>query len=131
MRRCALLVVGLTLAGCGRGGPPPVGGVRGTVLFQGQPALAGGRVVFAPDRDRGMAGKPLVAVIAADGGYVLEAVPAGWYRVAVADPPGIDWEGHGWPQYPAALRRPDRSGLDREVVAGRENVLHFHVEAGG
>ncbi len=128
MHRCALLLVGLTLAGCGRGGPAPAVGVSGTVTFQGRP-LAGGLVVFAPDRDRGGTGKPVCAPVADDGGYVAE-LPPGWYRVAVADPPGIDWQGHGWPPYPAALRRPDRSGLDREVVAGRANVLHFHVEAG-
>lgn len=117
------------LAGCGRGGPPPTGLVRGAVTFQGRP-LVGGLVVFAPDRDKGMAGKPVRAAIADDGSYVAEAVPAGWYRVAVADPPGVDWEGHGWPRFPAALRRPDRSGLEREVVAGRTNELHFHIEAG-
>ena len=127
MRWCGLYFCALTLAGCGRTGPLPAVGVRGTVTFQGRP-LVGGLVVFAPDHDRGVTGKPVSATVADDGSYAAE-VPPGWYRVAVADPPGIDWEGHGWPKYPAALRRPDRAGLDREVVAGRENVLHFHVEA--
>ncbi len=129
MWRYALLLCGLTLAGCGRGGPSPTASVRGSVTFQGRP-LAGGLVVFAPDRDKGTTGKPVTATVADDGSYAAPAVPIGWYRVALADPPGIDWEGHGWPKFPAALRRPDRAGLDREVVAGRDNVLHFHVEAG-
>lgn len=127
MRWYALLLCGLTLAGCGHGTPSPIA-VRGSVTFQGRP-LAGGLVVFAPDRDRGTTGKPVSATVGDDGSYAATISP-GWYRVALADPPGIDWEGHGWPRFPAALRRPDRSGLDREVVAGRENVLHFHVEAG-
>lgn len=129
MRRCALLLTGLTLAGCGRGGPPPAGLVRGTVTFQGRP-LAGGLVVLVPDRDKGTGGKPVRAPIADDGSYEAEGVPAGWYRVALADPPGVDWEGHGWPRFPAALRRPDRAGLEREVLGGRTNELHFHIEAG-
>lgn len=125
MRWCALLLIGL--AGCGRGSPVTAG-VRGTVTFQGRP-LAGGLVVFAPDRDKGMGGKPVTVTVAEDGSYSAGAVPVGWYRVALADPPGIDWEGHGWPRFPAALRRPDRAGLDREVVAGRTNELHFYIEA--
>jgi hypothetical protein len=129
VRRAALVLVGLGLAGCGRGVPPPTGGVRGTVTFQGRP-LAGGLVVFAPDRDRGTRGKVVTATVADDGSFSADGLAAGWHRVAVADPPGIDWAGHGWPNYPAALRRPDRSGLEREILPGRVTELHFHVEAG-
>jgi hypothetical protein len=125
-----LVATAMLAAGCGREEPAAVA-VKGSVTFQGRP-LAGGLVVFAPDREKGNSGKPLNATIGPDGWYRLTAegsagVTPGWYRVAIADPPGAFAEGAGRPRFPAALRRPDRSGLDREVLAGKENVFHFEV----
>jgi hypothetical protein len=118
----------LLLTGCSRQVPPAVGCVRGTVTFQGRP-LAGGLIVFAPDRDKGNAGKPACATIAADGSYELPDPPAaGWYKVALADPPGVFQGEWGLPRFPTALRRPDRSGLEREVKAGHQHVMNFAVE---
>jgi hypothetical protein len=131
----ALIAIGAVTAvfGCSPDAPPAATAtVRGSVTFQGRP-LAGGLVVFAPDREKGNAGKPARATIAPDGTFALavegvNAVAPGWYRVALADPPGVFHEGAGLPRFPTALRRPDRSGLAREVVAGRENVFVFEVE---
>ena len=126
-----LLAAGLLLAaGCGKD-EPAAATVKGAVTFQGRP-LAGGLVVFAPDRDKGNAGKPVSATVGPDGWYHLTAdgssqVVAGWYRVAIAEAPGWAADSHGV-RFPAALRRPDRAGLDREVLAGRENVFHFEIE---
>ena len=51
---------------------------------------------------------------------------AGWYRVAIAEYPALnDRAARG---SPLALLRPDRAGLDREVLTGRENVFHFEIE---
>ncbi len=128
LRTSLLALVLLAPLGCGKPAPAPAATVRGRVLFQGRP-LAGGMVVFAPDREKGNAGKPLSATIDAEGRYTLRhegaaAVPPGWYRVALADPP----DGYEGVRFPAALRRPDKSGLEREVLPGQENVFHFEID---
>jgi len=127
--RISLLALTLfLLLGCGKTAPVPDATVRGRVLFQGRP-LAGGVVVFAPDREKGNASKPLSATIDAEGHYKLTidgaaAVPPGWYRVALAESPGSFDD----LRFPAALRRPDKSGLEREVLPGKDNVFHFEIE---
>jgi hypothetical protein len=131
-RIVAAVVLAWAVGGCGKSEPSAATLVKGSVTFQGRP-LAGGLVVFAPDREKGNAGKPLTATVGPDGWYRLEAdgsapVTPGWYRVAIADPPETFGEEFGRSRLPAALRRPDRSGLDREVRAGRENVFHFEIE---
>jgi hypothetical protein len=134
MRRSGapILAAAMVLAaGCGKSEPGSAT-VKGAVTFQGRP-LAGGLIVFAPDREKGNAGKPVSATVGPDGWYHLSAdgsprVAAGWYRVAIAEAPGGAADGPGRVRFPAALRRPDRAGLDREVVAGRENVIHFEIE---
>ena len=103
--------------------------VRGHVLFQGKP-LAGGTVVFAPHPDRGPASKPAIATLDSEGSFRLNAdgspyITAGWYRVALADP-GTP---QTWAVFPAALRRPDRSGLEREVISGQDNVFEFEIQS--
>jgi hypothetical protein len=122
-----MLAFALAFAGCGGGSPTPAT-VRGRVLFQGRP-LAGGTVVFTPHPERGTSGKPAVASIDHQGAFRLNVegspyLAAGWYRVALADP-GTP---QTWAVFPPALRRPDRSGLEREVVAGQDNVFEFHIE---
>jgi hypothetical protein len=138
LRTLPLLIV-LALGGCGRTESRDVATVRGRVLFQGRP-LAGGVIVFAPHPDRGAAGKTATADIDANGEYKLRLdgqpyVRGGWYRVAIADPPGwtIPIPGEtprlsAVSPFPDALRRPDKSGLEREVVVGRENEFEFHIE---
>ena len=125
-----LLLLLVAAGGCGEAAKPGPAGVSGAVTFAGRP-LAGGVIVFAPDRDRGTPGKPVSAALDADGRYRLTrdgvpAVPPGWYRVAIADSPR-SW-GDDAVRLPPPLKRPDRSGLAREVRAGRENVFDFHVE---
>jgi hypothetical protein len=115
--------------GCSRPAEPPAPTtVRGRITFQGQP-VAGGTVVFTPDRDRGAIGKPVRAETAADGTFQLQvegglSIPPGWYRVAIAAAPAAS----SGPVFPPRLRRPDLSTLVREVAPGKENVFEFAVE---
>ena len=112
--------------GCGKPTPPPPAKVSGSVAFQGRP-LSGGLIVFVPDFDKGNSGKMLAATVQHDGGFQLAdgaaVVTPGWYRVAVSDPPGY-FDG----VFPAPLRRPDRSGLEREVKPGHEHHFDFAIE---
>ena len=85
---CALAGSG---GGCGSSDAPTPATVRGRVLFRGRP-LAGGMIVFAPHPDRGPAGRAAAAAIGPDGEYRLAVggspyIAAGWYQVAIADPP--------------------------------------------
>jgi hypothetical protein len=119
------VVVGPHL-GCSRPAPPGPATVRGSVTFQGRP-LPGGVVVFTPDKDRGTAGKPIRGELGPDGTFKLHdtaagpQVPPGWYRVSIAGPPGEE-------RFPPQLRRPDTSGVVREVTPGKEHVFEFAVE---
>lgn len=123
-------IVGLVpAAGCHRVADAPTT-VRGVITFQGRP-LAGGRVVFTPDPDRGGAGKPISAGIGANGSFQLAldeepSVPPGWYRVAIAASPLET--GGSLRLFPRQLARPDQSGLVREVKSGRDNVYEFRIE---
>ncbi|QEL18685.1 hypothetical protein [Limnoglobus roseus] len=97
-------------------------------------------IVFAPHPDRGTTGKTATADINETGEYKLRVegqpyVTGGWYRVSIADPPtwttpipGDTPRLASVSPFPESLRRPDRSGLEREVVAGRENEFEFHIE---
>lgn len=125
----AMLAV-VVAPGCRREEPSSQTTVCGRVAFQSR-SLAGGRVVFTPDRDRGGSGKPISAGLDGDGRFQLAiggdlAIPPGWYRVAIASPPG-DASASG-ANCPLNLARPDRSGLIREVKAGQENVFNFLIE---
>jgi hypothetical protein len=93
-------------------------------------------VVFTPDPDRGGSGKPVRGNLGPDGTFELKpggdaAIPPGWYRVSIAPAPGAAAGDPGRPAFPKDLARPDRSGLLREVKAGRENVFAFAVEVTG
>lgn len=124
----------MSLSGCGSKGPPPgPASVRGKVTFNGQP-VAGGLVIFTPDPQRGGSGKPVRGETGPDGGFVLHLdaqphVPAGWYRVSILPAPVVPDPAATAPQFPAKLARPDLSGLEREVFAGKEHVFEFAVEA--
>ena len=125
-------VVGLP-GGCSRKAAPAAATVRGSVTFQGEP-LADGIIVFSPDPDRGGGGKPARGDLGADGAFQLTlggdtAIPAGWYRIALAPAPQVALTAHpNRPPFPLELGRPDRSKLLREVKAGQDNVFHFAVE---
>jgi hypothetical protein len=129
--RLVMLAVVVAVSGCGSSAPPPESRVEGRLTFQGQP-VAGGAVVFVPDRDRGFTGKPIRAETNDDGAFKLNnggAVPPGWYRVALAGPPVFDAAAlSGGPVFPPKLARPDQSGQAREVVAGRTHAFEFAVE---
>ena len=126
----ATATLALVPAGCSKAVPTSPGIVHGEATFQGR-AMAGGLVVFVPNADRGCTGKMHTATVAADGTYQLaegaKAIAPGWYLVALSDP--IDWYGSEWAQaFPAALRRPDLSGLEREVKAGQDHTFDFKIE---
>lgn len=124
--RCFFLIPLLApfFVGCGSKPAAPLA-VEGTVTFMGRP-LSGGMIVLTPDRDRGMYGKPIIAEIIHDGSYRLPeaGVQPGWYRVSISD--ASSW--NAVEGFPASLRRPDRSGLNRELVAGRGHRLDFHID---
>ncbi len=112
--------------GCGKSGSAQPSKVSGIVTFQGR-ALSGGTIVFSPDPDRAVGGKILVANISQDGRFQFAegaaAVVPGWYRVAIAEAPSSYTSG-----FPDSLRRPDRSGLEREVKAGHDEHFEFLIE---
>ncbi|MFO0936765.1 MAG: hypothetical protein U0798_09660 [Gemmataceae bacterium] len=115
----------IVFCGCERKVAEPKS-VEGVVTFLGRP-LSGGLIVMTPDRGRGMTGKPVIASIHADGHYALPAkeMLPGWYRVSISDP--ATWnvvEG-----FPPALRKPDCSGLSRQILAGREHRFDFLIDA--
>lgn len=121
--------------GCGSKTPPPSPStVRGKVIFNGQPVV-GGMVVFTPHPLRGGSGKPVRGETGADGTFQLQLdnstqIPPGWYRVSLAPPPVIrdPVAGSQSPMFPTKLARPDLSGLEREVQAGKNHVFEFAVE---
>lgn len=125
MNRITTILTFLIVSGCGTKPQAPAT-VEGTVHFLGRP-LAGGMVVFTPDRDRGTTGKPIAAEVLADGRYELpsDKLSAGWYRVSISDPPAFQ------SGFPATLRRPDRSGLSREIHPGRDHRYDFHIDVAG
>lgn len=117
----------LVFFGCARTPPSATAKVSGYVSFEGRP-LSNGVVVFVPDADRTAGGKMFTATTDASGRFALAdgaaVIQPGWYRVAIADPPGGEWSY----AYPAELRRPDRSGLEREVKAGHDHEFEFLIE---
>ena len=136
MKRIVALVLltaaALALApvGCRKPATADAGVVHGEVSFQNR-AMAGGLVVFVPNAERGCTGKMHTATVTPEGTYHLaegaKAIAPGWYRIALADP--VEWYGSEWAQaFPAALRRPDLSGLEREVKAGQDHTFDFKIE---
>ena len=135
--RLAGLALLALAAGCHKPAPVAPAPVRGTVTYQNRP-LAGGLVVFTPERGTSKSPKPFAARLDGAGHYELEpaaplgpgltagksqGVPPGRYQVAFSDGLGV----YG---FPGELRRPDTSGVTREVEAGRENVLDFDITVG-
>src|SRR5579871_4415973 len=135
LARTAWLVLGLMI-GCEEDSRSQVP-VRGTVFYRGVP-LTAGLIVFAPDATRGTNGPLARAEVQPDGSYQLHTDGAlgaspGWYRVTVmalapsTAAPGAE------PSVPRSLlpdkyRDPELSGLVRQVKAGQENRLDFHLD---
>jgi hypothetical protein len=124
----------LPLAGCSeKAKPDPV--VRGQVLYRGEP-VAGGLIVFAPNPERGSDGPLLMATLQDDGSFTLagpdgRAVPAGWYRIAIAPRVGTvaaPTPERPYPGVPARYRNPGLSGLEREIKSGAENVIALDLD---
>jgi hypothetical protein len=127
MRSMTILLIVAVLGACSPTAKSPAT-ARGRVLFQGQP-LAGGMIVFTPHPERGPATPPTRATLDEWGQFRLAIdgqpyIPAGWYRVAIADSGSTAT----WAIFPTALRRPDRSGIEREIITGQDNVFEFHIE---
>ena len=128
---CALALV----AGCGGGSKPDETVVRGQILYRGEP-VAGGLIVFAPNPDRGSDGPVVTATLQDDGSFTLTSpdgkpVPPGWYRIAVAPKAGtvdLPTAERPYPGLPAKYRNPSRSGLEREIKAGTDNVVCFDLD---
>jgi hypothetical protein len=127
MNRNLLAFAMFALAGCAKPPGEVRVAVRGSVSFQGR-AMAGGLVSFTPDHERGCPGKIASAFIESDGTFRLaDAMAPGWYHIAFAEPP--EWYGSDWERsFPAVLRRPDQSGVTRQVKPGVENVFDFPIE---
>jgi hypothetical protein len=128
----ALLLV--THLGCAKPSASQPVAVSGQVLLQKRP-LVGGMIVFSPNRDRGNTGKTISAKLDENGNYKLARegtaiIIPGWYRIAIAEPADLDLVASGYPHFPPALRRPDRSGLEREIRPGQENTLDFWIDVG-
>ena len=133
MKRVVALILMLSAfapVGCRKPATAESGIVHGEVSFQNR-AMAGGLIVFVPNADRGCTGKLHTATVTPEGTYHLadgaRVIAPGWYRIALADP--VEWYGSDWAQaFPAALRRPDLSGLEREVKAGQDHTFDFKIE---
>jgi hypothetical protein len=121
----------LVAAGCGSGhGKEELVPVYGKVLFRGRP-LAGGTIVFVPDPERGGHGPLAMGTIDAEGNYVLRSdgrpgVVPGWHRITIAAPPSASDAGES--RLPPRYTDPEHSGLAREVLAGKPNVIDLPLE---
>lgn len=128
---CAALIL---LGGCG-GSKVRETVVRGQVLYRGEP-VSGGMIVFAPNAERGSDGPVVMATLNEDGSFTLtgvdgKPVPAGWYRIAVAPKAGsvaMPTAERPYPGMSAKYRDPARSGLEREVKSGADNVICFDLD---
>src|SRR5262249_45419644 len=114
-RSCTLMVLLLTVTGCG----PYTGSVSGTVTFKGKP-LPGGMVTFSHSDGRFSYGK-----IAGDGSYSTPNAPAGEVKIGVAtQPPLIPGSKVGplGPYVPIPIRYKDAetSGLTFTIQRGEQ-----------
>lgn len=127
----------LLLTGCGDRQKPAELIVRGQILYRGEP-VSGGMIVFSPNVERGSTGSLALATLQADGSFTLlgeegKPIQPGWYRIAVAPRVGtveLPTAYRPYPGLPAKYRNPSKSGLEREVKAGEENIVCFDLDDG-
>jgi len=106
--------------------------VEGQVFLNGQPLL-NGVIVFVPNRERGTFGTVVRQSLDIQGRYRIPATSPnplrpGWYLIALAQPPNLNLAQSGYPEFPAALRRPDLSGIERQIPAQPEVPLDFLIQ---
>jgi hypothetical protein len=108
----ALLIVCLTLIGCGNQGPK----VSGQVTCQGKPVT--GSILFSLKvEDDGSVGQAVTAPLDQDGSYQLRLKTVGTYTVVVS-PRDVKF-----PVRPGEVDYPcDRSPVEREIQAGDNEV---------
>jgi len=108
------------LVGCSSSESPRVP-VYGRVTIRGT-ALHSGAISFTPDRQHGSDGPTQRADLAANGQFRVPkgGLCPGWYRVTVAS---LDV------RLPVRLRDPDATGIVREVVGGRDNILNIELDS--
>ena len=131
---CAIV---LACTGCGDRQKPSDLVVRGQILYRGEP-LSGGTIVFSPNVERGSNGPLALATLQADGSFTLlgeegKPIQPGWYRIAVAPKAGtvdMPTAERPYPGLPAKYRNPSRSGLEREIKAGTENIICLDLDDG-
>jgi len=127
LRQWPVLLLVLFALGCGTDATERAL-VRGTVRYRGQ-RLTSGSVVFVPNLDRGTPNEMAIGEIKPDGSYQLSGsvnstgLAPGWYRVTIAS--GSTPRSASGLTLPDKYRDPSRSGLEREVQLGRENVIDF------
>jgi hypothetical protein len=131
------LPLALLATGCGSG-RRPLTPVHGKVYCHGT-ALSRGTIVFTPDASRGHCGPLARSAIQPDGSYSLRtdshygAAP-GWYRVTVIavelveKPAAGDRFATAQSLLPEKYRDPELAGLVREIKAGCENAIDFHLD---
>jgi len=127
----------LVLTGCGDRQRSADLVVRGQILFRGEP-LSGGMIVFSPNLERGSNGPLALATLQADGSFTLvgeegKPIQPGWYRIAIAPKAGtidLPTAERPYPGLPAKYRNPSKSGLEREIKAGMENLICFDLDDG-
>jgi hypothetical protein len=128
-------LIGLVLATCSSCGQQAKQReiVQGHVTYRGA-ALPGGTIVFTPDVERGGDGPLAVAEIKADGSYSLKTgsepgAAYGPYRVTIAsEAPAVPDASKQATVLPQIYSDPEKSGLKREVNAGKVNIIDFNLD---
>jgi hypothetical protein len=134
--RATLVMLGANAAiGCGSKRGANTTTVRGQILYRGEP-ISSGLIVFAPNVDRGSDGPLATGVLQADGSFEANGddgkpVAPGWYRIAIAPPAGSVASvtpDQPYPGLPTKYRNPARSGIEREIKSGVENLILIDLD---
>ncbi|QDT66991.1 hypothetical protein [Calycomorphotria hydatis] len=134
------LMVFITLAGCQQADRDEVSPVKGVVIYQGNP-LSGGSIQFIPDSSQGTTGRMATGKIGPDGTFELTtyepgdgALP-GHHKVTISyyESEEFDPENPTLSEskslVPEKYGDPTQSGLNAEVLSGKENTFEFTLNA--